>query len=166
MAALEDQLGPLRAAFDAEKGQANQINEVRRRLDELKAKLDQAERNYDLERAADLKYGAIPELQSRLMQLEKEERKRSEDASQQGADAVTPEAIATIVARWTGIPVAKMLEGEREKLLKLEKILSKEVVGQPDAIKAVAQAIRLSRSGLSDQNRPIASFLFAGPSGE
>lgn len=114
--------------------------------------------------ASDLKYYAIPDLQLRLKELEA--KKAEEDAAKGGGiDTVTPEQIADIVSRWTGIPVTRLMSTEKEKLLKLDKILASTVIGQPDAVKAVANAIRLSRSGLSNPNRPIASFLMAGPSG-
>ncbi len=114
--------------------------------------------------ASDLTYYAIPDQQQRLKDLEA--KKAAEDAAAGGGvDTVTPEQIADIVSRWTGIPVSRLIATEKEKLLKLEKILAGTVVGQTDAVKAVANAIRLSRSGLSNPNRPIASFLMAGPSG-
>lgn len=119
---------------------------------------------YDLEAASDLRYYALPELQSRLEQLLA--KKTVEEASgQPDSDTVTSEQIAEIVARWTAIPVTRLMSTEKEKLLKMDKILAQSVVGQPEAVKAVANAIRLSRSGLGNSNRPIASFLMAGPSG-
>lgn len=106
----------------------------------------------------------MPDLQARLEKLEA--KKAAEDAaSGSGSDTVTPDQIADIVAKWTNIPVTRLVTTEREKLLKMEKVLSNSVVGQADAVKAVANAVRLSRSGLSNPNRPIASFLMAGPSG-
>jgi ATP-dependent Clp protease ATP-binding subunit ClpB len=120
--------------------------------------------SYDLATASDLRYYAIPELQQRLDHLV--ERKTQEDLAAGGdTDTVTPEQIAEIVSRWTAIPVTRLMSTEKEKLLKMEKILSESVVGQPEAVKEVASAIRLSRAGLRNANRPIASFLFAGPSG-
>ncbi|KAG8762270.1 hypothetical protein FRC12_009113 [Ceratobasidium sp. 428] len=161
IADLEDRLQPLKAAYENEKRRGNELNEVRKKIDELKAKADDAERRYDITTASDLRYYAIPDLQKRLDALE-----RQKDAEEPSAsDAVTPEAIAEIVARWTSIPVTRLMSTEREKLLRMEKILTESVVGQPEAVKAVANAIRLSRSGLSNSNRPIASFLMAGPSG-
>lgn len=119
---------------------------------------------YDLATASDLRFFALPDLQTRLEQLEA--KKAAEDAaSGGGSDTVTPEQIAEIVSRWTSIPVTRLMSTEREKLLKMDKILAKTVVGQSEAVKSVANAIRLSRSGLSNPNRPIASFLMAGPSG-
>jgi ATP-dependent Clp protease ATP-binding subunit ClpB len=119
---------------------------------------------YDLATASDIKYYALPDLQHRLEQLET--KKAAEDAAGGGGtDTVTPEQIAEIVGRWTSIPVTRLMSSEKEKLLKMEKILANTVVGQPEAVKAVANAVRLSRSGLSNAQRPIASFLMAGPSG-
>jgi ATP-dependent Clp protease ATP-binding subunit ClpA len=119
---------------------------------------------YDLATASDIKYYALPELQLRLEQLEA--KKAAEDAAEGGGtDTVTPEQIAEIVGRWTSIPVTRLMSSEKDKLLKMEKMLAKTVVGQPEAVKAVANAIRLSRSGLANARRPIASFLMAGPSG-
>jgi ATP-dependent Clp protease ATP-binding subunit ClpA len=118
---------------------------------------------YDLATASDLRYYALPDLQARLQAVQA--KKDEEDATSGSADVVTPEQIAEIVGRWTSIPVTRLMSSEKEKLLGMEKILSQSVVGQPEAIKAVANAIRLSRSGLSNAERPIASFLMAGPSG-
>lgn len=164
IAEVDDQLRPLQAAHEAQKKIGDEVNYVRRRIDELKAKADEAERRYDLQTASDLRYYALPELQNRLEQLLA--KKAEEEANgQPGSDTVTPEQIAEIVARWTAIPVTRLMATEKEKLLRMEKILANSVVGQPDAVKAVANAIRLSRSGLASANRPIASFLMAGPSG-
>ncbi|TFK30437.1 heat shock protein [Coprinopsis marcescibilis] len=160
---IEDQLKPLKAAYENEKYRGDEINKVRKKIDELTSKIVDAERKYDLATASDLRYYAIPDLQHRLEQLEKQ--KAAEAAEGTGADVVTADAIAEIVAKWTHIPVTRLVTTEKEKLLRMEKILSESVIGQPDAVKAVANAIRLSRSGLSNPNRPIASFLMAGPSG-
>ena len=138
---------------------------MRRKIEELRAKASDAERRYDLETASDLMYYAIPDLEKRADKLQEQARKDEAEGKTNLANTVTSENIASIVSRWTGIPVTKMMESERVKLLRLEKILQRDVVGQEDAVKAVAQAIRLSRSGLSNQSRPIASFLFCGPSG-
>ncbi|KAH7883580.1 P-loop containing nucleoside triphosphate hydrolase protein [Phlebopus sp. FC_14] len=164
IADVDDQLQPLKAAYEAEKERGDEINNVRKRIDELKAKADDAERRYDLQTASDLRYYALPELQARLEQLQA--KKAEEDANgKPGSDTVTPEQIAEIVARWTSIPVTRLMSTEKEKLLRMERTLAGSVVGQPEAVKAVANAIRLSRSGLSNAQRPIASFLMAGPSG-
>ncbi|KIY71648.1 P-loop containing nucleoside triphosphate hydrolase protein [Cylindrobasidium torrendii FP15055 ss-10] len=165
IADVEDQLAPLKAAYDNEKMRGDALNQARKRMEELKAKAEDAERRYDLSTASDLRYYAIPELQTRISQLEA--KKAEEDAAGEGGgnDTVTPEAIAEIVARWTSIPVTRLMSSEREKLLRMEKVLAESVVGQSEAVRAVANAIRLSRSGLSNPSRPIASFLMAGPSG-
>ncbi|KAJ1311502.1 hypothetical protein OPQ81_009989 [Rhizoctonia solani] len=161
IADLEDRLQPMKAAYENEKRRGDELNNIRKKIDELRAKADDAERRYDITTASDLRYYAIPDLQKRLEALERQKEMEEPSAN----DAVTPEAIAEIVARWTSIPVTRLMSTEREKLLRMEKILSENVVGQPEAVKAVANAIRLSRSGLANKNRPIASFLMAGPSG-
>ena len=163
IADVEDQLQPLVAAYENEKKRGDEVNQVRKKIDELKAKADDAERRYDLGTASDLRYYALPDLQNRLKVLE--QKKAAEDAEGVESDTVTPEQIAEIVARWTSIPVTRLMSSEKEKLLRLEKILAESVVGQPEAVKAVANAVRLSRSGLRNAARPIASFLMAGPSG-
>ncbi|KAG2740267.1 hypothetical protein P692DRAFT_201669667, partial [Suillus brevipes Sb2] len=164
IADVDDELQPLRAAYETEKRKGDEINEVRRKIDELRAKADEAERRYDLATVSDLRYYALPDLQSRLEALQA--KKVEEDVrTGGGTDTVTPEQIAEIVGRWTAIPVTRLMSTEKEKLLRLERILADHVVGQPEAVKAVANAIRLSRSGLADSQRPIASFLMAGPSG-
>ncbi|KAG8691547.1 hypothetical protein FRC11_001537 [Ceratobasidium sp. 423] len=161
IADLEDRLQPMKTAYENEKRRGDELNNIRKKIDELRAKADDAERRYDITTVSDLRYYAIPDLQKRLEALER--KKETEEPSVN--DAVTPEAIAEIVSRWTSIPVTRLMSTEREKLLRMEKILSESVVGQPEAVKAVANAIRLSRSGLANKNRPIASFLMAGPSG-
>ncbi|WFD31839.1 hypothetical protein MSPP1_002879 [Malassezia sp. CBS 17886] len=165
LAALDDELAPLKAEFETAKAKGDEVNGVRRKIDELRAKAAEAERRYDLATASDLTYYAIPDLEKRLEQLQDQERRDEEEGKTDTTNSVTSESIASIVSRWTGIPVTRMMESERTKLLRLEKILSREVVGQPQAVRSVAQAIRLSRSGLANQSRPIASFLFCGPSG-
>ncbi|KAF8140265.1 P-loop containing nucleoside triphosphate hydrolase protein [Boletus edulis] len=164
MGEIDDELQPLKAAYEAEKERGDEINNVRKRIDELKAKADDAERRHDLQTASDLRYYALPELQSRLDQLQAR-KKKEEEASGYISSDFTPEHIAEIVARWTSIPVTRLMSTEKEKLLHMEKILADSVIGQPEAVKAVANAIRLSRSGLTNANRPIASFLMSGPSG-
>lgn len=163
IADVEELLRPLKASYEAEKQRGDEVNQVRRKIDELKAKIEEAERRYDLATASDLRYYAIPDLQSKLEKLEAQ--KAAEAAEGTGADVVTADSIAEIVAKWTHIPVTRLVTAEKEKLLRMEKILADQVIGQHDAVKAVANAIRLSRSGLSNPNRPIASFLMAGPSG-
>ncbi|KAJ7092720.1 P-loop containing nucleoside triphosphate hydrolase protein [Mycena epipterygia] len=164
IAGVEEELRPLKAAFENDKRRGDEITLVRRKMEELKAKVEDAERRHDLQTASDIKYYALPDLANRLKQLEA--KKAAEDAADgDQSDTVTSEQIAEIVARWTSIPVTRLMSSEKEKLLKMEKILASSVVGQSDAVKAVANAIRLSRSGLTNPQRPIASFLLAGPSG-
>lgn len=159
IAEVIDQLEPLKKEYENEKHLGDQINDLRRRIEELRAKADEAERRYDLATAADIRYHSIPQRESKLRELEAKEAERG--TGQQ----VTPEMIAEVVARWTGVPVSRLVETEKAKLLRMEKLLSRKVIGQPEAVKAVANAIRLNRSGLGNQNRPIASFLLVGPSG-
>lgn len=165
LADTEDELAPLRAAYELENQRGKEIADVRKRIDELSAKADDAERRYQLAIASNLRYHQIPDLQKRLATLEKALEEEDAKRGGVGADTVTPEAIAEVVARAANIPVGKLMSTEKEKLIKMERTLANMVVGQPEAVKAVANAIRLSRSGLSNENRPIASFLFAGPSG-
>lgn len=157
---VEEQLTPLKAHYENEKHLGDQINDVRKKIDELKAKADEAERRYDLATAADIRYHSIPSRERKLKELEEQEAARGGQGQQ-----VTPEMIAEVVGRWTGIPVTRLVETEKTKLLRLEKLIAKQVIGQPEAVKAVSNAIRLNRSGLSNQNRPIASFMLVGPSG-
>nr|GAT44184.1 predicted protein [Mycena chlorophos] len=164
IANVDDELQPLKAAFENEKQRGDEINVVRRKMDELKSKAEDAERRHDLQTASDLRYYALPDLANRLRELEA--KKAVEDVERgENSDVVTPEHIAEVIARWTGIPTTRLMSQEKDKLLRMEKTLAKSVVGQTEAVKAVANAIRLSRSGLTNPNRPIASFLLAGPSG-
>ncbi|KGB74436.1 heat shock protein [Cryptococcus deuterogattii 99/473] len=159
IADLEDKLGPLKREYENDKHLGDQIHELRRKIDELRAKADEAERRYDLATAADIRYHSIPQREQKLKELEEKE------AEKGSGQQVAPEMIAEVVARWTGVPVSRLVETEKAKLLRLEKLISKKVIGQPEAVKSVANAIRLNRSGLGNQNRPIASFLLVGPSG-
>lgn len=165
---LEEALAPVRAKFDSEKARGHEIQEAKKKLDDLKNKASNYERAGNYEAAADLTYYAIPELNSKISQLETakaqaDQLETSED--KMIVDVVGEPEIAEIVSRWTGINVSKLKMTEREKLVHMEKYLATAVVGQPEAVKAVSSAVRLSRAGLSDPNQPIASFLFCGPSG-
>ncbi len=150
----------LRAEWETERQELVRVRETREKLDATRTAIDQAERDYDLSKAAELKYGTLPALEQEMRVLEKK-LKTAKFASQQ----VTDDDVAGIVSKWTGIPVSKLLEGEREKLLRLEAELHKRVIGQDEAIKSVSDAIRRSRAGLSDPKRPIGSFIFLGPTG-
>ncbi len=150
----------LRAEWETERQELVRVRETREKLDATRTQIEQAERDYDLSKAAELKYGTLPALEQEMRELEKR-LKTAKFASQQ----VTDDDVAGIVSKWTGIPVSKLLEGEREKLLRLEAELHKRVIGQDEAIKSVSDAIRRSRAGLSDPKRPIGSFIFLGPTG-
>eukprot|EP01006_Ploeotia_vitrea_P031463 TRINITY_DN63792_c0_g1_i2.p1 TRINITY_DN63792_c0_g1~~TRINITY_DN63792_c0_g1_i2.p1 ORF type:complete len:789 (-),score=80.28 TRINITY_DN63792_c0_g1_i2:25-2391(-) len=161
---LKEELRPLQMRYETEKGRANEIRDVKRRLDELHIKMENAERARNREQAADIKYGAIPELEAKLnkMVIDNEQKNTENDLV---PDIVGPEQIAEVVSRWTGIPVSRLSESERERVLKLRDTLARRVVGQNEAVEAVAEAILRSRSGLSSNNHPIGSFLFLGPTG-
>jgi ATP-dependent Clp protease ATP-binding subunit ClpB len=163
LADLETQSAELTATWRAEKDKLASATVVKERLDTLRAQLADAERRGDLGRASELKYGEIPALEKRLEDAESETVSNGKDSMVK--EVVDEEQIAAVVSRWTGVPVDKMLEGEREKLLSMEAGLRARVVGQDDALEAVADAVRRSRAGLKDPNRPIGSFLFLGPTG-
>jgi ATP-dependent Clp protease ATP-binding subunit ClpB len=158
---LERQFSDLEEVWKAEKASLTGATRIKEQIEQLKIELDAAHRHQDLARASEIQYGKLPELERQL--------KAAQEAETKGftllQDKVTAEEIAEVVSRWTGIPVSKMLEGEREKLLKMEDALHARVVGQHEAVKAVSDAIRRSRAGLSDPNRPNGSFLFLGPTG-
>src|SRR4051794_36053858 len=156
LADLEDKSNAMTAAWKSEKDQVQETQKLKERLDQAKSEVEVAQRRGDLGRASELLYGVIPDIERRLA--------KSSDGKLVN-EAVTPESIAAVVSRWTGVPVDKMLEGERAKLLRMEDELRKRVVGQEDALKVVSNAVRRARAGLQDPNRPIGSFLFLGPTG-
>ncbi len=151
--------------WEAEKQAIAGISETKERLDAARVEMERAERDADLQRAAELRYGEIPELERAVAEYESQERERAGDAPIFLKEEVDADDIAEIVARWTGIPVSRLLEGETEKLIHMEDRLHERVVGQDEAIEAVATALRRSRAGLQDPDRPIGSFLFLGPTG-
>ena len=158
---LEDESKKLTIAWEADKAKLNQSTTIKERLDTARISLEQAQRDSDFERAGELTYSIIPELEEKLTTAES----KDGDSSQLVSESITDEDIASVVSRWTGIPVDKMLEGERDKLLQMESILGARVIGQDTAIASISNAIRRSRAGLQDPNRPIGSFLFLGPTG-
>ena len=163
LAEQREQFNAMKTQWENEKNSIGKVQQLRERIESIGAQIEQAEQSYDLETAARLKYGELPELKK---QLEHEEAlARSARQSNLLRDKVTEEEIAKIVERWTGIPVAKLVEGERDKLLHLEDELHKRVIGQDEAVKAVSEAILRSRAGIQDPNRPLGSFLFLGPTG-
>jgi ATP-dependent Clp protease ATP-binding subunit ClpA len=167
MANLEEQLQPLKAKFESEKARGAELQDARLKLDTLRAKAQDAERRGDLQTAADLTYYAIPELEKRIQRLETEKQQQDQLMKDEDSiikDVVTDQEIAEVVSRWTNIPATKLKLSDKARLLGLEKHLAETVVGQPEAVKAVANAVRMARAGLSDPNQPP-SFLFCGPSG-
>jgi ATP-dependent Clp protease ATP-binding subunit ClpB len=160
IAELEEQSKALTQRWESEKGKLGDAQKLKVELDQRRTELSQAQRRGDLGRAGELAYGVIPALEKKLKALEGDEGKGA-----MVEEAVTPDHIAQIVSRWTGIPVDKMLEGERAKLLRMEDELAKRVVGQREAVEAVSTAVRRARAGLQDPNRPIGSFIFLGPTG-
>ena len=157
---LQDRSAQLTAKWQAERDKLASARDLKEQLDRARAELDIAKRNGDLAKAGELSYGVIPQLEKQLSEAEEQE--------QDGVmveEAVRPDQIASVVERWTGIPAGKMLEGEREKLLRMEEDLHRRVVGQNQAVKAVSNAVRRARAGLNDENRPLGSFLFLGPTG-
>ena len=164
LADLRAQFKEMKAQWENEKGAIGKVQKLREEIEQLGAEMERAERNYDLNKAAELKYGRLPALQKELAE-EEAIAEKAKGSSGLLRDKVTDEEIARIVARWTGIPVSKLMEGEREKLLHLEDILHQRVIGQDEAVTKVTEAILRSRAGIQDPDRPIGSFLFLGPTG-
>ncbi len=165
LAEMREQFKAMKAQWDNEKNSIGKVQSIREQIEQTGAAIEKAEREYDLNKAAELKYGKLPELQKQLAEEEKKAEAAGQAQDNLLRDRVTDEEIARIVARWTGIPVEKLVEGEREKLLGLEDILHKRVIGQSEAVTKVSEAILRSRAGIANPNRPIGSFLFLGPTG-
>ncbi|OLS53133.1 ATP-dependent chaperone ClpB [Rhodovulum sulfidophilum] len=159
LAEMQQQSTEMTAKWQAERDKLDRSRQIKEQLDRARAELDQAKREGNLARAGELSYGIIPQLEKALSEAES----REDDVMV--AEAVRPEQIAQVVERWTGIPTSKMLEGERDKLLRMEEELGRRVIGQTEAVKAVANAVRRARAGLNDEHRPLGSFLFLGPTG-
>ncbi|MEP0844358.1 MAG: ATP-dependent chaperone ClpB [Phycisphaerae bacterium] len=165
LADLQEQNRALTARWEREVGMLKATKELKERIAALETELQDAQRTGDLERAARIRYGDLIQLLNQLKDKEKALSDLHQDGQALVQEEVTPEEIAQVVSKWTGVPVARMLEGEREKLLHMEERLSRRVVGQEEAVRAVSDAVRRSRAGLGDPNRPIGSFLFLGPTG-
>ncbi|HEY4428142.1 MAG TPA: ATP-dependent chaperone ClpB [Solirubrobacteraceae bacterium] len=167
LAELRERSSAMKAQWQNEKQAIQEISDLKERLEQARGEVERAEREADLERAATLRYGEIPELERKLGELETRERERASDGGghQFLKEEVDADDVAEVVARWTGIPVSRLLEGETEKLIHMEDRLHERVVGQDEAIEAVATALRRSRAGLQDPDRPIGTFLFLGPTG-
>ncbi len=163
LAELRESFGAMKAKLDNEKASIARVRTLRADIEKTNADIERAQNEYDLGKAAELKYGKLPALQKELSELEKTVRADSGDSLLR--DEVTDDEIARIVARWTGIPVSKIMESEKKKLLGLEDVLHRRVIGQDEAVKKVSEAVLRSRAGIQDPNRPIGSFLFLGPTG-
>lgn len=165
LAQMREQFHAMKAQWENEKANISKVQKLREELEQINAEIAKAEREYDLNKAAELKYGKLPALKKEL----EEEEEKAEIAKEKNdsllRDKVTEEEIARIICRWTGIPVARLMEGEREKLLHMEDILHRRVIGQDEAVEKVSDAILRSRAGIQDPNRPLGSFLFLGPTG-
>ena len=159
---LKTKFNSMKAKWENEKQSIEKVQKLREEIEKANAEIEKAERNYDLNKVAELRYGKLPELQK---ELEKEEAEESNKENVLLRNKVTEEEIAKIVSKWTGIPVTKLMEGEREKILHLKDILHKRVIGQDEAVEDVSEAIMRSRAGISDPKKPIGSFLFLGPTG-
>ena len=164
LAEMRERFKAMKARWENEKNAITKVQRLREELEQVNADIEKAEREYDLNRAAELKYGKLPALQKELEEEEKLAGAAEKDSTLL-RDRVTEEEIARIVGRWTGIPVARLMEGERQKLLHMESILHERVIGQDEAVTTVSEAILRSRAGIQDQGRPIGSFLFLGPTG-
>lgn len=163
IADLQASFNEMKAKWENEKEAIYKVQKLREELEKVNAEIEMAERNYDLNKAAELKYGKLPQLQEELKKQEEIAEKSKEDSLLR--TKVTEEEITKIIAKWTGIPIDKLLESEREKILNLDKILHKKIIGQNDAVQKVTEAIIRSRAGIQDPNRPIGSFMFLGPTG-
>ena len=164
LAELKDRFNEQKARWESEKSSVEEVKSLKADIDRLHAEIEEAQRNYEYEKAARLQYSDLPSLEKKLSEAEAAAERRKSDNSLVH-DTVTEEEIAGIVAKWTGIPVAKLMEGEREKLLHLDEVLHRRLIGQDEAVEKVCEAIQRSRAGISDPNRPIGSFLFLGPTG-
>jgi ATP-dependent Clp protease ATP-binding subunit ClpB len=164
LADLRAEVDALRAQWDAERNAIRKVQALREEIEKVRREAEEAERNYDLNRAAELRHGRLPELERRL-QAEEERLTSKQGAKRLLREVVTEDEIAQIVSRWTGIPLTRLLEGERQKLLRLDEVLHERVIGQDEAVRLVADAVIRARSGVKDPRRPIGSFLFLGPTG-
>jgi ATP-dependent Clp protease ATP-binding subunit ClpB len=165
LAEVRERSSEMKARWQTEKSAIEAIKQAKAELDEAHRELERAERDADLERAAELRYGRIPELEGVVTEQEERMRELHSDGGSMLTEEVTEEDVAQVVAKWTGIPVSRLMEGEVEKLIHMEERLHERIVGQDEAVEAVSNALRRSRAGLSDPNRPIGSFLFLGPTG-
>ncbi len=164
LADIRERMRTMRAQWDQEKASIDAAKKLREEIDIVRLQIDKAQRDYDLNKAAELQHGTLPDLQKKLAEAEATQADRDNETSLL-REEVTEEEIAEIISRWTGIPVTRLMEGEREKLLKLDEVLHQRVIGQDEAVRLVADAVIRARSGIKDPRRPIGSFLFLGPTG-
>ena len=162
---LQEQAGSMKAQWQSEKNALGDVGKLKQQIEEARIEAERATRSGDLGRAAEIQYGKVPELERQLKDRESKLASQQAGGSRFLKEEVTAEDIAEIVAKWTGIPVTRMMESEKARLTKLDQQLAKQVIGQPEAVRAVADAVRRSRAGLQDPNRPIGSFIFLGPTG-
>ena len=165
LADLNEELSALNARWEAQKAGHNRIGELRAQLDELRTRAELAEREGDFEAAGRIRYGEMPSLQRQIAEAEASEQNQPDAGEPMIAEKVGPEEIAEVISSWTGIPVGKLMQGESEKLLHMEEQVGSRLIGQKDAVAAVADAVRRSRAGVSDPDRPTGSFMFLGPTG-
>ncbi|MBQ8841172.1 MAG: AAA family ATPase, partial [Ruminiclostridium sp.] len=161
---MREQFKEMKARWENERSSITRLQDLRKEMEEISGEIEKAKREYNLNKAAELQYGRLPKLRAELEEAERLAEKSKNDNTLL-RDKVTEEEIAKIIGRWTGIPVSKLMEGEREKLLNMENILHKRVIGQDEAVEKVSEAILRSRAGIQDPNRPLGSFLFLGPTG-
>jgi len=165
LADLREQASAMRAQWEAEKQSIQQVRALREQIERVRQEIEEAERQYDLNRAAELRHGRLPELERQLREQDARIAGKQSSGRQLLREEVTEEEVAEIVSRWTGIPVTRLVEGERDKLLRLDEILHQRVIGQDEAVQLVADAVIRARSGIKDPRRPIGSFIFLGPTG-
>jgi ATP-dependent Clp protease ATP-binding subunit ClpB len=165
LADLKAQSDTMRAQWEAEKSAIEEVRTLRGQIEKVRQEIEVAERQYDLNRSAELRYGQLPQLEAQLKEKERQLAERQKSGGQLLREEVTEEEVAEIVSRWTGIPVTRLVEGEREKLLRMEELLHNRVIGQDEAVRLVSDAVLRARAGIKDPRRPIGSFIFLGPTG-
>jgi ATP-dependent Clp protease ATP-binding subunit ClpB len=165
LADLREKASAMRAQWETERQAIQQVRALREQIEKLRQEIEEAERQYDLNRAAELRHGRLPELERQLREQDARIAGKQGSGPQLLREEVTEEEVAEVVSRWTGIPVTRLVEGERDKLLRLDEILHQRVIGQDEAVQLVADAVIRARSGIKDPRRPIGSFIFLGPTG-
>src|SRR5436305_242418 len=165
LADLKAQADAMRAQWESEKQAIEEVRALREQIEQVRREIEAAERGYDLNKGAELRYGKLPQLERQLKEKEAQLGEKQKSGGQLLREEVTEEEVAEIVSRWTGIPVTRLVEGERDKLLRMEELLHQRVIGQDEAVRLVADAVIRARAGIKDPRRPIGSFIFLGPTG-